>query len=76
MKQRPKVAEALDGFSDDEVLAAIDRLKGGKVAERPVKQVELDALLAAARGLRRRRPDRPRLPRAPAARPRSGAARR
>jgi hypothetical protein len=50
LKRKPKVAERLAGFSDEEVLAAIQATKGGSAAERPVKQVELDALLAAPEG--------------------------
>ena len=46
----PDVATGLAGCSDDEVLEAIDRVRGGGAAERPVKQVELDALLAAPEG--------------------------
>lgn len=46
----PDVATGLAGFGDDEVLEAIERLKGGGSTERPVKQVELDALLAAPEG--------------------------
>jgi len=45
-----KVMEALAPFSDDEVLAAIRDVKRGTANERPVKQVELDALLAAPEG--------------------------
>jgi hypothetical protein len=50
LKKKPKVAERLAPFADDEVLAAIRDAKGGKVEEKPVKQVELDALLAAPEG--------------------------
>jgi hypothetical protein len=50
IKKQPKVAERLAPFSDDEVLAAIRDAKSGKAGERPVKQVELDALLAAPEG--------------------------
>jgi hypothetical protein len=47
----PTVAGALDGFSDAEVLAAIDALKAtDDIDERPVRLVELDALLAAPEG--------------------------
>jgi hypothetical protein len=48
-KRLPKVTERLAPYSDDEVLKAIQAAKSGK-AERPVKQVELDALLAAPEG--------------------------
>jgi hypothetical protein len=50
LKRKPKVAARLAGFSDQEVLAAIEAMKGGGAAERAVKQVELDALLAVPEG--------------------------
>lgn len=50
LKKKPKVAARLAGFSDQEVLAAIQATKGGGTAERAVKQVELDALLAVPEG--------------------------
>jgi hypothetical protein len=49
-KRLPKVTERLAPYSDDEVLKAIYAAKGGKAGEKPVKQVELDALLAAREG--------------------------
>ena len=50
LKKKPKIAERLSSFSDEEVLKAIQEIKSGKEGERPVKQVELDALLAAPEG--------------------------
>lgn len=50
LKKKPKIAERLLPFSDAEVLAAIRGAKGGAADERPVKLVELDALLAAPEG--------------------------
>jgi len=50
LKKKPNVAEKLAPFSDEDVLAAIGAVKGGGVVERPVKQVELDAILAAPQG--------------------------
>lgn len=50
LKRKPKIAERLSPFSEEEVLAAIRKAKGGQSAERPVKQVELEALLAAPEG--------------------------
>src|SRR5450756_1535588 len=50
LKRKPKVAEKLAPFSDEDVLDAIRTIKGGGAAERPVKQVELDAILAAPEG--------------------------
>ncbi len=50
LKKKPRVAERLAPFSDEEVLAAIREAKSGKSGERPVKWVELEALLAAPEG--------------------------
>jgi len=50
LKKKPKIAEKLAPFRDEEVLAVIREAKAGKTDERPVKQVELDALLAAPEG--------------------------
>jgi hypothetical protein len=50
MKKKPRIAERLAPFPDEEVLAAIAATKGGKAEEKPVKQVELEALLAAEEG--------------------------
>ena len=49
-KRLPKVTDKLEPFSDDEILEAIHEIKSGSEGERPVKQVELDALLAAPEG--------------------------
>ena len=50
IKRKPKVAEALAPYRDDEVLQAIDAIRRGQGADRPVKQVELEALLRAPEG--------------------------
>jgi len=50
LKRKPKITEKLASFEDKEVLQAIWDRKGGGALERPVKQVELDALLAAPEG--------------------------
>jgi hypothetical protein len=50
MKEKPKIAARLALFSDDEVLEAIRQVKDGAKEDRPVKQVELDALLAVPEG--------------------------
>jgi hypothetical protein len=50
MRKLPQVASKLAGYDDDEVLAAIADLKQGTATERPIKTVELDALLAAPAG--------------------------
>jgi len=46
----PKVTEGLAPFNDDDVMDAIEMLKHGVANDRPVKYVELDALLAAPEG--------------------------
>ena len=50
LKKKPKIAEKLASFSDEEVLDAIREAKSGGGREKPVKQVELEALLAAPEG--------------------------
>lgn len=50
MKKKPKVASKLAGHSDADVLDAIRAQRSGGAAERPVKQVELDAILAVPEG--------------------------
>lgn len=50
LKKKPKVADRLAPFTDEEVLAAIIARKRGNASDRPVKQVELDALVAAPEG--------------------------
>lgn len=50
LKKKPKIAENLALFADAEVLEAIREAKSGKGGEKPVKQVELEALLAAPEG--------------------------
>jgi hypothetical protein len=50
LKKKPRITEKLARFGDAEVLAAIRETKSGRVEEKPVKQVELDALLAAPEG--------------------------
>ncbi len=49
-KRLPHVTAKLAPYSDDDILEAILQIKGGREVERPVKQVELDALLAAPEG--------------------------
>ena len=49
-KKRPKATERLAPFSESEVLEAIREIKSGKAVEKPVKQVELEALLAVPEG--------------------------
>lgn len=47
-RRKPTVATSLEGLSDDDVLRAIERKKAGTVeTERPVKQVEFEALSEA-----------------------------
>lgn len=50
VKRLPHVTGKLAPFADEEVLAAVRERKKGPTTERPVKQVELDALLAAPEG--------------------------
>jgi hypothetical protein len=50
LKKKPKLAEKLAPFSDQEVLDAVKETKSGGANEKPVKQVELDAILAAPEG--------------------------
>ena len=50
MKKKPKIMEKLAPFTDEEVLEAIRDAKTARTTERPVKQVELEALLAAPEG--------------------------
>lgn len=50
LKKKPKIAAKLVGHDDADVVAAIKDLKGGGASERPVKQVELDAILDVPEG--------------------------
>ncbi|MEP7378004.1 MAG: DUF1998 domain-containing protein [Chloroflexota bacterium] len=50
IKRKPRIAEELAPYGSDEILTAIQEHKAGPGSERPVKQVELDALLAAPEG--------------------------
>ena len=51
IKGKPKVAAALASFDEDEVLTAIGNAKGGGAgSERSVKEIELEAILAAPEG--------------------------
>jgi Domain of unknown function (DUF1998) len=49
-KKKPKVTAALADFTDQEVLAAIHAVRSGGDGEKPVKLVELEALLAVPEG--------------------------
>ena len=50
LKKKPKIADMLGSFSDDEILDAIHKAKSGDSEDRPVKYAELDAILAAPEG--------------------------
>jgi hypothetical protein len=50
LKKKPKIADRLAAFTDEEVLQAISKHRSGSAEDRPVKQVELDALTAAPEG--------------------------
>ncbi len=50
LKKKPQVAQRLAPFGDSEILEAIRARNNGGGGDRPLKQVELDALLAAPEG--------------------------
>ena len=50
IRKKPKVAEALALFQPDEILETIGAIRRGNGGERPVKQVELEALLRTPEG--------------------------
>ena len=51
VRRKAQIAEVLAPYGEEEILAEIARQKnGGSSGDRPVKQVELDALLAAPEG--------------------------
>ena len=51
LKRKPMVAERLEPFDEDKVMTTIEAIKaGGCVFEPPVKQAELEAILAAPEG--------------------------
>jgi hypothetical protein len=52
MRQKPTVAAKLEGIDDADVWASIQRIRGGDAgADRPVKEVEFEALSAATQEL-------------------------
>lgn len=48
--RKPRIMEKLAAFGETEILTAIQEVNGRDTGERPVKLVELDALLAAPEG--------------------------
>jgi hypothetical protein len=50
LKKKPRIAEGLAAYTVSEVLDAINKAKTGDEEDRPVKQAELDAILAAPEG--------------------------
>ncbi len=50
LRKKPRIAELLGQFGVNEVMEAIRAVKNGKDEEKSVKQVELEALLAAPEG--------------------------
>ena len=50
LRKMPQVASGLAAFSDEEVLEAIQEIKTGSDGDRAVKEVELEAILAAPEG--------------------------
>jgi hypothetical protein len=49
-KKKPRVLDRISAFQDEEVMKVIAATKSGKADEKPVKEVELDAILAAPEG--------------------------
>jgi hypothetical protein len=50
IKQKPRVADALASFPNKEVLEAIEEVSKGSAGEKPVKKVEVEAMLAVPEG--------------------------
>lgn len=50
IKKKPKLTERLAPFTDDDILGAVRQVKKGGTTDRPVKQVELEALLSVPEG--------------------------
>jgi hypothetical protein len=50
LKRKPRIADRLSTFSDEEVLGIIQTRKRGSEEDRPVKEVELEALIAVPEG--------------------------
>jgi hypothetical protein len=50
LKKKPKLTERLAPFTDSDILGAIRQIKKGGTNDRPVKQVELEALLSVPEG--------------------------
>ena len=50
IKRKPKVTDRLSPFADADVLRMIEQVRSGGRADRPVKEAELDELLAAPEG--------------------------
>jgi hypothetical protein len=50
LKKKPKLTERLAPFTDGDILGAIRQIKKGGTNDRPVKQVELEALLSVPEG--------------------------
>jgi hypothetical protein len=46
----PDLGAALEPYSDEELMEAIEAVRGGSVEERPLKQIEVEAILAAEDG--------------------------
>lgn len=50
IKKKPKLTERLAPYTADDILGAIRQIKKGGTTDRPVKQVELEALLSVPEG--------------------------
>jgi hypothetical protein len=53
----PTVKQQLEGFTPQQVMAAIERIRGGSVDDRPVKEVEFEALADVRNELGSDRPE-------------------
>ena len=50
IRRKPKITEQLASFKDGDVLKAIEEFRSGRIEDKPVKHVELDAILAVPEG--------------------------
>jgi len=50
IRRKPRITEQLASFNDGDVLKAIEEFRSGRIEDKPVKHVELDAILAVPVG--------------------------
>lgn len=50
IKKKPRIADLLSPFGDEDVVQSVMEFKNGRVEDKPVKHVELDAILAVPEG--------------------------